>query len=149
MYKVIVVGTDGSGRAGVAVREALALAKAAGATLHVVHVVRTAPTTTLGTEYTDVSVLAAANAELHDQGNQICAQVVSDAEREGVSTQVHNVEGDPGEVLNKVAQGVGADLNVIGKRGMTGMKRFVLGSVPNKVSHHCPCSLLIVNTDSD
>ncbi|MGO9344517.1 MAG: universal stress protein [Acidimicrobiales bacterium] len=149
MYKVIVVGTDGSGRAGVAVREALALAKAARATLHVVHVVRTTSTTTLGTEYTDASVLAAANAELHDQGKQICAQVASDAEREGVSTQVHNVEGDPGEVLIKVAEGVDADLIVIGNRGMTGLKRFVLGSVPNKVSHHCPCSLLIVNTDSE
>jgi nucleotide-binding universal stress UspA family protein len=149
MYKVIVVGTDGSGRAGLAVREAVGLAKAAGATLHVVHVVRTAPTTAIGAEYADVSVLATANAELRDQGNQICAQVVSDAEREGVSTQVHNVEGDPGDVLIKVAEGVDADLIVIGNRGMTGMKRFVLGSVPNKVSHHCPCSLLIVNTDSE
>ena len=32
---------------------------------------------------------------------------------------------------------------------MSGVKRFVLGSVPNKVSHHCPCSLLIVDTTID
>jgi nucleotide-binding universal stress UspA family protein len=41
---------------------------------------------------------------------------------------------------------VKADLLVLGNRGMTGARRFVLGSVPNKVSHHCPCSLLIVDT---
>ncbi len=147
MYKVIVVGTDGSGRAGVAVREAVGLAKAVGATLHVVHVVRTIPTTTMGAEYADLSVVADATAEMHEQGNQICAQVAADAEREGVSAQIHNVEGDPGDVLVKVAEGVDADLVVVGNRGMTGVKRFVLGSVPNKVSHHCPCSLLIVDTE--
>jgi nucleotide-binding universal stress UspA family protein len=84
---------------------------------------------------------------MHEQGKQICAQVAADAEREGVSAQIHNVEGDPGEVLIRVAEGVDADLVVVGNRGMTGVKRFVLGSVPNKVSHHCPCSLLIVDTE--
>jgi nucleotide-binding universal stress UspA family protein len=149
MYKVIVVGTDGSARASVAVREAVALAKAAEATLHVVYVVRPTSASTLGTEYADHNAIAAAKEEMHKQGNEICALVVADAKREGVTTQVHNVEGDPGDVLVKVAGGVDADLLVIGNRGMTGVKRFVLGSVPNKVSHHCPCSLLIVDTDSD
>jgi nucleotide-binding universal stress UspA family protein len=51
-------------------------------------------------------------------------------------------------VLNSLAEALPADLVVIGNRGMSGIKRFVLGSVPNKVSHHCPCSLLIVNTDA-
>ena len=35
---------------------------------------------------------------------------------------------------------------VVGNRGMTGMRRFVLGSVPNKVAHNCPVSVLIVDT---
>ena len=149
MYKVIVVGTDGSGRAGIAVKAAVDMAKAVGATLHVVHVVRTSSTITLGAEYADPAVIASANAEMHAQGNRICEQVAADAKREGVSTNIHNAEGDPGDVLIKVAEGVDADLLVIGNRGMTGVKRFVLGSVPNKVSHHCPCSLLIVDTDSE
>jgi nucleotide-binding universal stress UspA family protein len=54
--------------------------------------------------------------------------------------------GDPANALIDVAEAVGADLIVVGNRGMEGKKRFVLGSVPNKVSHHCPCSLLIVDT---
>jgi nucleotide-binding universal stress UspA family protein len=36
---------------------------------------------------------------------------------------------------------------VVGNRGMAGLRRFVLGSVPNKVAHRSPCSLLIVDTD--
>ena len=45
-----------------------------------------------------------------------------------------------------VAEEQGAELIVVGNKGMTGAKRFLLGSVPNKVSHHAPCSVLIVRT---
>jgi nucleotide-binding universal stress UspA family protein len=45
-----------------------------------------------------------------------------------------------------VAEEVGADLLVVGNKGMTGAKRFLLGSVPNKISHHAPCSVYIVRT---
>ncbi|MGP0032163.1 MAG: universal stress protein [Acidimicrobiales bacterium] len=145
MYKVIVVGTDGSGRAGIAVREALGIAKSSGATLHVVHVVHT--TTMLAAENVDLGAIADATAEMHQEGNRICAQIEAEAEHQGVATQVHNVEGEPAQVLLGVAEGVNADLIVIGNRGMSGIKRFVLGSVPNKVAHRCPCSVLIVNTD--
>ena len=56
------------------------------------------------------------------------------------------VAGDAPAALIHVANEVGADLIVIGNRGMSGKKRFVLGSVPNTVSHHSPCNLLIVDT---
>ena len=48
---------------------------------------------------------------------------------------------------SRSARGGGYDLLVVGNRGMTGVTRFLrLGSVPNKVTHHLPCSLLIVKT---
>ena len=50
-----------------------------------------------------------------------------------------------GDALIDVAEQVNADLLVVGNRGMSGVRR-MLGSVPNKVSHHCPCTLLIVDT---
>jgi nucleotide-binding universal stress UspA family protein len=56
------------------------------------------------------------------------------------------VGDDPADALMKVVEQTGADLLVVGNRGMTGARRFVLGSVPNKVSHHCPTNLLIVDT---
>ena len=144
MYKVIVVGTDGSDRAGVAVSEAFALAKMSGATLHPVHVVR--PVSMMGAEH-DPAAVATVMSSMHDEGDHICARLRAEAERHGVSAETHNLNGDPAEVLISVAEAVYADLVVVGNRGMTGLKRFVLGSVPNSVSHHCPCSLLIVNTD--
>jgi len=145
MFKVIVVGTDGSERAGTAVNEALNLAKMYGATLHIVHVMRMV--SMAAASYGDPTAVATANAEMRDHGENLCARLVADSERQGVSAEVHNVEGDPADMLLKVAELVHADLVVIGNKGMGGVKRLVLGSVPNKVSHHCPCSLLIVNTD--
>jgi nucleotide-binding universal stress UspA family protein len=146
MYKVIVVGTDGSERAGRAIQKAFALAKLTGATVHVVHVIHLVAMASAG--YGDPSAVATANADARDNGEHICAQVIADAERQGIAAQAHNVDGDPADMLMKVADAVHADLVVIGNRGMTGVKRLVLGSVPNKVSHHCPCSVMIVDTDA-
>jgi nucleotide-binding universal stress UspA family protein len=64
----------------------------------------------------------------------------------GVEAESHARLGDPADALLEVAEEEGADLIVVGNRGMTGAKRFLLGSVPNKISHHAPCSVLIVRT---
>lgn len=144
MYNVIVVGTDGSSRAGIAVREAFALAKMTGAKVHAVHAVH--PVATTG--FSDVPGTAQiASADLRDHADNVGTRLLAEAESQGVSAEVHNPHGDPADALVSIAQAVDADLVVIGNRGMAGMKRFVLGSVPNKVSHQCPCSLLIVDTD--
>jgi nucleotide-binding universal stress UspA family protein len=55
-------------------------------------------------------------------------------------------QGDAADAILDVAEEQGAELIVVGNKGMTGAKRFLLGSVPNKVSHHAPCSVLIVRT---
>ena len=55
-------------------------------------------------------------------------------------------QGDPADAILDVAEELEADLIVVGNKGMTGAKRFLLGSVPNKVSHHAPCSVLIIRT---
>jgi nucleotide-binding universal stress UspA family protein len=54
--------------------------------------------------------------------------------------------GEAAEVLIDVATAQSADVIVVGNRGMTGAKRFLLGSVPNRVAHHAPCSVLVVRT---
>jgi len=146
MFKVIVVGTDGSARADRAVDEAVTLAQQAGAMLHVVHVMHVVSMATAS--YGDPGVIASVNAESRDHGDQVLERVRSMAEKKGVKVETHNVDGDPADMLVGVAEAAHADLLVVGNRGMAGVKRFVLGSVPNKVSHHCPCSLLIVDTDT-
>jgi len=57
------------------------------------------------------------------------------------------VSGPPAEVLVSQAEAQNADLIVVGSIGMSGAKRFMLGNVPNKVSHHAPTDVLIVKTN--
>ena len=64
----------------------------------------------------------------------------------GVEVEVFALQGDPADAILDVAEERGSDLIVVGNKGMTGAKRFLLGSVPNKVSHHAPCSVLIIRT---
>lgn len=149
MYKAIVVGTDGSERAALAVTHALELAKISEAKLHVIQVVHPA----LKAGFSDSSGGQLEVDKLHDEAEhraaQVRAQLVTEADRRGVPTEIHDAAGeDVADTLVKTAEALGADLIVVGNRGMTGMSRFVLGSVPNKISHHCPCNLLIVNTDT-
>ncbi len=143
-YEAIVVGTDGSDRAAIAVRQALSLAKMTGAKVHVVHAYHTGggptsfPHDYEGRLTTDRMV---------EEANHIREQVLAEAERAGVTAEVHDVSEDPADGIINVATSVGADLVVVGNRGMTGAKRLVLGSVPNAIAHKCPCSVLIVSTD--
>jgi nucleotide-binding universal stress UspA family protein len=62
-----------------------------------------------------------------------------------VEVEVHAPKGDAADALIRTATEQDADLIVLGSRGMRGARR-VLGSVPNKVSHHAPCDVLIVHT---
>jgi nucleotide-binding universal stress UspA family protein len=65
----------------------------------------------------------------------------------GVDDVVLRVDsGDPASLLIDAADDSGGDVIVVGSKGMTSAKRFVLGSVPNKVSHHAPCDVVIVHT---
>ena len=144
MYEAIVVGTDGSNRADQAVDAAISLAKLSGAKLYGVHVIR--PLSTMGSEF-DASAIAIDNQARQKESERIQKDLLTKATNQGVTVEVQTFDGDPANALFNVAESVNADLIVVGNRGMTGVKRFVLGSVPNKVAHGSHCSVLIVNTD--
>jgi nucleotide-binding universal stress UspA family protein len=149
VYKVIVVGTDGSDTARVAVEKATALAALTGATLHIVHAAeRKSPGVIAFAASGGVSELAAAdkNKAIAAESRRICEDAAIEARDRGVPVELHAVSEEAADALIGTAEKVGADLLVVGNRGMSGPRRFVLGSVPNTVSHHCPCSLLIVDT---
>jgi nucleotide-binding universal stress UspA family protein len=146
MYQSIVVGTDGSETAGQAVREAIELAKALGASINLVSAFEPVPAQRLREEARQVpedmqwmiSPREDVDATLRDAAGQV--------EAAGVSVSTYAREGDPADAILDVAEENGADLIVVGNKGMTGAKRFLLGSVPNKVSHYAPCSVLIIRT---
>ena len=152
MFEVIVVGSDGSESAGVAVHRATDLAASAAGTLHIVYAYRQVSLGTVGMAASGGATmpdLESVNRGAALEGERVCEHAAADARRRGVKVEIHAVPGEAADVLVGVARDVDADLLVVGNRGMSGKRRFVLGSVPNKVSHHAPCSLLIVDTTSD
>jgi len=146
MFESIVVGTDGSETATKAVRSAVELARAVGATVELVSAYEPVPSAQLAAERRDApeDLQWAINPrEVVDATLEAAAEV---AQEEGVTAQVYARQGDPADAILDVAEEQNADLIVVGNKGMTGAKRFLLGSVPNKVSHHAPCSVLIIRT---
>ena len=148
MYTQIVVGTDGSAGAGIAVDAAIDLARLTGATLHIVHAHKLTSMHHFAAsmEVGVVPNVVESNEAILEESKLICDAAVANAGRLGVHAEGHSEAGDAADALTRVATDTKADLIVVGNRGMSGARRFVLGSVPNKVSHHCPSSLLIVDT---
>jgi nucleotide-binding universal stress UspA family protein len=146
MYKSIVVGTDGSSSATSAVSTAIALARALGAHLHVVCVYNNAH---ISTAIAAGASVPSSYVEVDGAAREHTASVLEEARRraqaDGLEVTVHPCMGSPAEMLVSIAEGEGADLIVVGNRGMKGVRR-ILGSVPNHVAHHAPCAVMIVPT---
>ncbi len=146
MFKSIVVGTDGSETAGEAVRQATELASAVGAKLEIVSAYEPVSTRRLREEQRDAPEDLQWAINPREDVDATLEQAAAPAREAGVDVNVYPRQGDPADAILDVAEERGADLIVVGNKGMTGAKRFLLGSVPNKVSHHAPCSVLIIRT---
>jgi nucleotide-binding universal stress UspA family protein len=146
LFERIVVGTDGSDTATEAVRQAIALAKSEGAKLDIVAAFEPIPQSRLREEQGEVPGDVQYAVGPREDVNVTLENAVGMAKQEGVEAQPYPREGDPADAILDVAEENGADLVVVGNKGMTGAKRFLLGSVPNKVSHHAPCGVYIVRT---
>jgi nucleotide-binding universal stress UspA family protein len=147
LFTAILVGTDGSDTAHTALERAIELAAGLGARLGIV------------SAYEPVSdprqrgeqVVAPKDVQWainpHEDVLALLAQARADATGAGVAeVETFARQGDAADAILDVAEEQRCDLIVVGNKGMTGAKRFLLGSVPNKVSHHAPCSVLIVRT---
>jgi nucleotide-binding universal stress UspA family protein len=146
VFKRIVVGTDGSETAAQAVAQAVELAKAFGAQLSIVSAY--APISGRRVQGEQSEAPADVQYEVGPREDVIFTldAAAAEAKEAGVEVQSHPVEGDPADAILNVAEETKADLIVVGNKGMTGARRYLLGSVPNNVSHHAPCSVIIVRT---
>ena len=122
MYNKVLIATDGSVTAAHAADIGIDVAKAAQAEALILHV-----------------------GDPKD-GKKVLSQVEKAHGGSGVNISTMSVSGDPADMICEVAEKENVDLIVVGNKGMTGAKRFLLGSVPNQVSHHSPCNVLIVKT---
>jgi nucleotide-binding universal stress UspA family protein len=146
MFARIVVGTDGSETAKQAVREATELAKQTGASLDIVSAYDPVPQSRLREERLEAPADIEHAVNPHEDVNAILAEAEQEVSGAGVEVRTFARQGEAADAILDVAEQQGADLIVVGNKGMTGAKRFLLGSVPNKVSHHAPSSVLIVRT---
>jgi nucleotide-binding universal stress UspA family protein len=146
VFTRIVVGTDGSDTAAEAVRQAVDLAKLANAQLSIVSAYQ--PVSKRQVEGEKEGAPADVQYEIgpREDVNLVLDAAAASARKEGIEVQTHPVEADPAEAILNIAEETKADLIVVGNKGMTGARRFLLGSVPNNVSHHAPCSVIIVRT---
>ncbi|MGH9301424.1 MAG: universal stress protein [Acidimicrobiales bacterium] len=145
-YRLVVVGTDGSPSADQAVDHAARMVMAQGARLVVV------------TAYSEDAEIPpdAADAPSDIQWSTTLAGQAEGLARRGADRagqlgadvlSVRSQMGEPASVILDVAEELDADLIVVGSKGMTSPSRFLLGSVPNAISHHAACDVLIVRTD--
>jgi len=146
VFTRIVVGTDGSDTAAEAVGQAVDLAKLAGAQLSIVSAYEPVSKRQVEKEQLDAPADVQHEIGPREDVNLVLDAAAAEARKAGIEAQTHPVEGDPAEAILNVAEETGADLIVVGNKGMTGARRFLLGSVPNNVSHHAPCSVIIVRT---
>jgi nucleotide-binding universal stress UspA family protein len=144
MFKSIVVGTDGSDYAAAAVAQAVELAKLLGAHVHLVCAYEPAPSVAIrdgGAAAVDWAL--GPPREAVDATLTLAAESFREA---GVAVDLYARRGDAADAILDVAEERAADLIIVGNRGTTGTSRFLLGSVPNKISHHAPCAVLIIRT---
>ncbi len=134
MYSSIVVGTDGSETAREAVRRATRLAATIGARIELVSAYQPVPDT----------LPDGWSVSPRDEVERALGEMAAEIAAAGVEVTTYARQGDPAAALLDVAEERGADLIVVGNKGMTGADRFLLGSVPNKVTHHAPCSVLVI-----
>ena len=146
MYSCIVVGTDGSDTASEAVRQAAELARIHGARLHLVSAYSPTLRARLQAERELLPEDERWMASPGEQAERILEEAAKEARAGGIAVETHSEPGDPAEVIIQLAEGLDAELIVVGNKGMTGITRFLLGSVPSKVAHHASCSVLIVRT---
>ena len=146
MFKRIVVGTDGSETAAEAVKTAVELAKVSKAKLEIVSAYEPVPQQRLKEEGEGISGDVSYSVNPREDVQFVLDKAAAVAKKAKVDVVTHPREGDPADAILDVAEENDADLVMVGNKGMTGARRFLLGSVPNKISHHAPCDVWIVKT---
>jgi nucleotide-binding universal stress UspA family protein len=143
----ILVGTDGSDTAATAVAHAIEVARGLQARLQIVSAYEAVPAGRLRKE----ALQAPSDVQWTVNPREDVLALLESAQRDARAAGIEQVEtfarvGDAADAILDVAEEQRCDMIVVGNKGMTGATRFLLGSVPNKVSHHAPCSVLIVRT---
>ena len=132
----MLLATDGSDDAALAARAAVDIARKTGSELHVVHAWHSVPSTRFESYI---------HAQLKREAREVLAEQVERIKGDGANVaEAHLREGPAVDEILDLAEEVGADLIVIGSRGLGPVKRVILGSVSEGVVHHATCPVLVL-----
>ena len=139
MVTTIAVGVDASSTAGEAVKMAAEFARRFDAELVLLSAYKHAKAAAIGHAEDERDFASGGEA----RQRETLARAEDQLRGDGVRCRSLTAEGDPADVLVRLADECSADILVVGNKGM---HRRVLGSVPNSVTHKAGCSVLIVKT---
>jgi nucleotide-binding universal stress UspA family protein len=139
----ILLATDGSEDATLALRAALDLSTGSSSELHVVHAWQAFP------EYSHPSVAIATDVGQHErEAQKVLFEQLDKIEAAGADADgAHLKRGRPIEVIVDLSEELGADLVIVGSRGLGPVKRLVMGSVSEGVVDLASCPVLVVRGD--
>ncbi len=144
--RTILVPIDFSSHSTRALETAVGLAKTFGAEIHLLHCY----SLNLGA----VSSYSLAIPENFDRDVCLSAQAKLDAsvekvQADGIEVSSDVTQGSPGEAISSIAEDIGADLIVMGTRGLTGLKHVLLGSIAERTIRIAPCPVLTVKASGE
>ena len=142
MYEKILLPTDGSDAGNPAVEEAIGLARETGAALHVLFVVEDIP---YAPEMMDDRV----EAQLRAVGEEALETIRTRADEAGVEIVADMREGAPHTSIIDYIEETDCDLVVMGTHGRSGLDRYLLGSVTERVVRTAPVPVLTVRRSED
>ncbi len=138
LFSRLVVAVDPSENANRAFEHALSLAKLYGASVALVYAVEAPQTLESYVSNTEMRRL------FYEEGRNLLDGFAKRAEGSGVKADTVLREGHPAQVILDAAKAAGADMIVMGSRGLGGIKGLLLGSVSHAVVSHAPVPVLIV-----
>jgi nucleotide-binding universal stress UspA family protein len=139
VFRKVLIGFDGSPAARKALQAALDLAQRYGAAVTALAVVRPPEFAELEAE------VNAALAEARGPLAEAFRWARAEARRAGVSLETRIQAGHPADTLVRVAREEGFDLIVLGRRGLTPVQRWMLGSVSERVLRYAHCPVMVVH----
>lgn len=140
LYKKILIPTDGSEIAGVAVKQGIELAKALGSKIYGLYVIDVSAFAGIPTE----AIWESMRSLLEEEGRKALGAVEQTAKELGVECELLLKEGAPAEDITRVAKDEKIELIIMGTAGRKGLDRFLLGSVAEKVMRAAPCPVMVV-----
>ena len=148
-FNTILVPTDGSDDATLAAQVATDLAQRTDAAIHLAHDWQLV--TYAGDPYLYPGTLTDDYFTLYDESGRAILEQASErvAALGGTVAQTHLLQGRPSDTMAALAGTIGADLIVVGSRGLGPLRRLVLGSVSDGIAHHAPCPVLTVRGGAD